>query len=54
MSDYYYTSPAFKGSNECRTQVGGIVTVALTPEKTQQDIDNIFQTAYTNASIAII
>lgn len=54
MSDYYYTSPAFKGSNECRKQVGGIVTVALTPEKTQQDIDNIFQTAYTNASIAII
>ena len=49
----YYTSPAFKGSNECRTQVGGIVTTALTKTSTQAQIDDAFAKALSNANIAI-
>ena len=53
FADDFYTSPAFKGSNECRTQVGGIVTTSLTKTKTQADIDAAFEKALTNANIAI-
>lgn len=53
LTDYYYTSPAFKGSNECRQQVGGIVSVALTPTKGQAEINEVFQSAYNQSVIAI-
>lgn len=53
LSDYYFTSPAFKGSNTCRTQVGGIVQKALMLNSTEAEIDTAFTSAYNNSVIAI-
>lgn len=53
LSNYYFTSPAFKGSNTCRAQVGGIVQKALMLNSTEADIDAVFTTAYNNSVIAI-
>jgi multiple sugar transport system substrate-binding protein len=47
--DAYYTSPAFKGSATCRTQVGGIISSVLLGTKT---VDEAFNDAM--AEVALI
>lgn len=37
VKDMLYTSPAFKGSSECRTQAGGLMTYALTKDSDMSD-----------------
>ena len=46
LTDIYFTSPAFKGSNTSRTQVGGIMTKAINPESTEEQILAQFDSAY--------
>lgn len=49
LQNDYFTSPAFKGSNTCRTQVGGVTAAALTKTNGQAEIDKAFKTAYDNS-----
>ncbi len=37
VSDILYTSPTFKGSSECRTQAGGLMTYALSTKDIKDD-----------------
>ena len=46
LTDIYFTSPAFKGSNTSRTQVGSIMTKAINPKSTEQEILAQFDSAY--------
>ena len=46
-----FTSPVFKGSSECRSQVGGLLTACLnlTEAELAAQIDALFQTSINNA-----
>lgn len=48
ITDTYFTSPAFKGSNECRNQVGALMGKALTStnDATDTNLDQWFKDAY--------
>lgn len=51
ISDALFASPVFKGSDTARTQVGGIVTSALSlsaAECTDAAVNDLFNTAYNN------
>lgn len=42
----FFTNPAFKGSNTCRTQVGAIMTKAISKDASKAGIDEQFDKAY--------
>lgn len=46
-----FTSPVFKGSSECREQVGGLLTalLLLTPQEFENQVDSLFETSINNA-----
>ena len=48
VSDYLYTSPVFKGSDEAREQVGSIVTTVFTTESAKVT-DEFINTTFANA-----
>ena len=53
LSDLF-TSPVFKGSSECRTQVGGLLTAILkltAAECTDAKIQELFETSVNNAKL---
>lgn len=49
--DGLFTSPVFKGSSECREQVGGLLKslLLLTPEEFENQVDSLFETSINNA-----
>ena len=51
--DELYTSPAFKGSSECRTQGAGLMTWALTPASDMSKIDEMFADAERKAVLKL-
>lgn len=48
-----YVSPAFKGSSQCRTQVGGLFTAVLTSDGTDATINDLFSKAESTAKLAL-
>jgi len=46
-----FVSPAFKGSSQCRTQVGGLMTSVLTSNGTDATIDDLFAKAESTAKL---
>ena len=48
-SDWYYTSPSFKGSSAARTEITNLMSGVLTGTKT---VDKAFEDAYTNCLYA--
>ena len=55
VKDMLYTSPSFKGSAECRTQAGGLMTYALTKDSDMSDsaLNAKFSSAEATATLAI-
>lgn len=53
VRDTFFTSPAFKGSSQIRTQVGGLLTNSLLSSNIDADIDKLFQDALDQSNIAI-
>ena len=55
VKDMLYTSPSFKGSSECRTQAGGLMTYALTKDSDMSDaaLKTKFDSAEAQCVIAI-
>ncbi len=53
ISDYLYTTPAFKGSGEIRQQVGGLLTNCLLPTNSADQIPDFFQEAENLSKIAV-
>ncbi len=55
VKDMLYTSPSFKGSSECRTQAGGLMTYALTKDSDMSDsaLNTKFSSAEATATLAI-
>ena len=47
----YFNYPVFKGTANCREQVGGIITQVLLDKK---DIDTAFNDAYSLAEIGLM
>ncbi len=52
VKDMLYTSPSFKGSAECRTQAGGLMTYALT--KTSDMSDTALNAKFNEAEAAAV
>ena len=48
-----YTSPAFKGSSDCRSQGSGIMTKALTKSSNIEEIDQWFAVAEAQAKLGL-
>lgn len=53
INDDMFVSPAFKGSSQCRTAVGGLMTKVLTSDGTDETIDKLFQDAYSTAVLGL-
>ena len=52
VTDYFFTSPVFKGSSEARTQVGTIFASCVAAgDNLDAQIDNIFATAESNTKL---
>ncbi len=48
-----FVSPAFKGSSQTRTQVGGLMTSVLTSNGSDTTIESLFKKAEDNSKLAL-
>lgn len=53
INDNMFVSPAFKGSSQARTAVGGLMTKVLTSDGSDATIDALFADAESNAKLAL-
>ena len=54
VSNYFFSSPVFKGSSDTRVYVGSLVTDVFNKETlTDEELNTLFQTAYDKSVLAI-
>jgi len=53
ITDNMFVSPAFKGSSQTRTQVGGLMTSVLTSNGSDATIESLFKKAEDNSKLAL-